>query len=59
MEILLPDCVKAMFLPASSVTVSPGLMSSVLVPETVPSDLDVVRLKPELLMALATLSPVT
>ena len=43
---LLPACVIAMFLPASTVTVSPGPTCSSVVPLTVPSDALVVRLKP-------------
>ena len=44
--ILLPACVTAMFLPASTVTVSPVAICSVVLPLTVPAEALVVRSKP-------------
>ena len=58
-EILPLSWVKEIFLPASIVTVSPGWIKVSLLPVTAPSDDDAVSLKPELLMASATLLPVT
>ena len=45
-EIVLPFCVTAIFLPASIVTVSPALTASTVVPDTVPFEADVVTLNP-------------
>ena len=44
---VLPFWVTAIFLPASNVMVSLGLTNSFVLPETVPSDADVVKLKPD------------
>ena len=53
--ILLPACVTAMFLPASTVTVSPGLTCSTVVPLAVPAEALVVRSKPRVAAAPAAL----
>ena len=50
---LLPAWVTAMFLPASKVTVSPGLTCSTVVPLTLPAEALLVRSKPRV-AALAT-----
>ena len=55
---MLPAWSSTMLSPALKVTVSPGLISSLLVPVTLPVVAAEVTVKPEALMALATLSAV-
>ena len=55
MVMVLPACVTAMFLPASTVTVSPGLTCSTVVPLAVPAEALVVRSKPRVAAAPAAL----
>ena len=50
--------VNAMFLPASAVTVLPGLTKWLLLPEISPAEAVVFRVKPELLIAFATFAAV-